>query len=69
MSMGKKQKDSKPKDFNHNPFKALKGLSVSVPEEKPVAKETPKLQHQSARPKGPVRDELDFLEAMRNNFV
>ena len=29
-----KKKDAKPKDFNNNPFKALKGLPVSGPEEK-----------------------------------
>ncbi|PLY02640.1 MAG: hypothetical protein C0624_08170 [Desulfuromonas sp.] len=62
--MGKKNKDSKPKDFNNNPFKSLKGLSVSAPEEKvdPEAKPAPKAE--PPHPKGADRDNLDFLEAM-----
>jgi len=63
--MAKKQsKDSKPKDFNHNPFKALKGLPVSAAEEPSSAKKESPPKSAQPQPKPPARDDLDFLEAM-----
>lgn len=62
--MAKKHKESKPKDFNHNPFKALKGLPVSGAEEKPAPKSEPSAKSEPARSKSSGRDDLDFLEAM-----
>jgi len=59
-----KKKDSKPKDFNHNPFKALKGLPVSGPEEKKAPPQQPSAASEPPAAKSSGRDDLDFLEAM-----
>ena len=62
--MAKKDKSSKPKDFNNNPFKALKGLPVSAPEEQGASMQCSENKQLSTESKPAARDELDFFEAM-----
>ena len=55
----KKTKDiePKPKEFRSTPFTALKGVSVTVPDPKPVIKKV-------EAPSAPVNDDALFLQAM-----
>lgn len=62
--MAKKKKASKTKDFNNNPFKTLKGLPVSGPEEKRAPQQTSTDASVTPKTNRSGRDDLDFLQAM-----